>query len=116
MGENVNLNKQVYSKSQYSKIIDTEFKQLGVKSTQQQLNETPTVQDFFQLYNDLFYDIPEMGSNNSHEYLIVKSSEYINFEPNNEEIEALQAEIAQLRMDLFDEQKKVIELQIKTNI
>ena len=71
MGENVNLNKQVYSKSQYSKIIDTEFKQLGVKSIQQQLNETPTVQDFFQLYNDLFYDIPEMGSNNSHEYLIV---------------------------------------------
>ena len=116
MGENVNLNKQVYSKSQYSKIIDTEFKQLGVKSIQQQLNETPTVQDFFQLYNDLFYDIPETGLNNSHEYLIVKSSEYINFEPNNEEIEALQAEIAQLRMDLLDEQKKVIELQIKTNI
>ena len=53
---------------------------------------------------------------NSHEYLIIKSSEYINFEPNNEEIEALQAEIAQLRMDLLDEQKKVIELQIKTNI
>jgi hypothetical protein len=41
------------------------------------------------MYNDLFYDIPELGDINSHEYLIKKSSEYINFEANQEEIDRL---------------------------
>ena len=116
MGENVKLNKQVYNKGQYSKVINTDFTQLGVKSVQQQINETPNIEDFFNLYNTLFYDIPETGIINSHEYLITKSSEYINFEPNNEEIEALQAEISQLRIDLLEEQKKVIELKTSNNI
>jgi len=86
---------------------------LGVKTIQQQLDETPTVDYFFQLYNELFYDIPELGETNSHEYIITKSSEYINFQQNLEEIEALQAEIASLRTELLEEQKKVIELQTK---
>ncbi len=42
---------------------------------------------------------------------IKKSSEYIDFEANQEEIAALQAEIAQLRTDLLDAQKQVVELQ-----
>jgi hypothetical protein len=94
-------------------MIDTSFKQLGVKTIQQQLDETPTVDYFFQLYNELFYDIPELGETNSHEYIITKSSEYIDFQQNLEEIEALQAEIASLRTELLEEQKKVIELQTK---
>ncbi len=114
MSEQVNFNKQVYNKGQYEKIIDTTFKQLGVQSIQQQLEQQPTVDDFFVMYNNLFYDIPELGTANSHEYLIKKSSEYIDFKPNNEEILALQAEIAQLRTELLDTQKQVIELQTGT--
>ena len=113
MSNKIVLNKTVYNKDVYNKMIDTSFKQLGVKTIQQQLDETPTVDYFFQLYNELFYDIPELGETNSHEYLITKSSEYINFQQNLEEIEALQAEIASLRTELLEEQKKVIELQTK---
>jgi len=116
MSEIVNLNKKVYNKNTYEKVIDTSFKQLGVKTIQQQIAAQPTSNDFFSLYNDLFYDIPELGEVNSHEYLIKKSSEYINFEPNNEEIIALQAEIAQLRIDLLESQKQVIALQTGTTI
>jgi hypothetical protein len=68
------------------------------------------------MYNDLFYDIPEMGDINSHEYLINKSSEYINFIPNQDEIVALQNEIAQLRIELLDAQRQVIELQTTPTI
>jgi hypothetical protein len=68
------------------------------------------------MYNDLFYDIPEFGAVNSHEYLIKKSSEYINFEANQEEITALQAEISQLRIELLDTQKQNIGLQTGTII
>ena len=113
MSNKIVLNKTVYNKDVYTKMIDTSFKQLGVKTIQQQLDETPTVDYFFQLYNELFYDIPELGETNSHEYLITKSSEYIDFQQNLEEIEALQAEIASLRTEILEEQKKVIELQTK---
>jgi hypothetical protein len=116
MSENVNLNKQVYDKRQYTKVIDTSFKQLGVQTIQQQINDQPTLDDFFNMYNELFYDIPETGEVNSHEFLIKKSSEYIGFEANQEEIIALQAEIAQLRTDLLDSQKQVIALQTGTTL
>ena len=113
MSENVKFAKQVYNKGYYTKVIDTSFKQLGVQTVQQQIESRPTVEAFFEMYNDLFYDIPETGIN-SHEYLITKSSAYINFQPDLEEINALQAEIAQLRIDLLESQKQVIELQTKT--
>jgi hypothetical protein len=116
MNENVNFNKQVYNKGQYSKVIDTSFKQLGVVSIQDQIAAQPNVNDFFAMYNDLFYNIPELGETNSHEYLIKTSSDYIGFEANQEEIIALQAEIAQLRTDLLASQKQVIELQTGTTL
>ncbi len=111
MSENIKLNKQVYNKNDYQKIIDTSFKQLGVQTIQQQLAQQPTVNEFFLMYNDLFYDIPETGDANSHEYLIKKSSEYILYDPNEEEILALQNEIAQLRTELLDTQKQLVDLQ-----
>jgi hypothetical protein len=112
MSENVNFQKPVYNKNQYTKVIDTSFTQLGVQTIQEQINTQPTTEEFFTMYNDLFYDIPELGETNSHEYLIKKSSEYIDFEANQEEIEALQNEIAQLRTELLDTQKQLIDLQI----
>ncbi len=114
MSENVSLNKQVYDKNQYTKVIDTSFKELGVQTIQQTLDAQPTTEEFFTMYNDLFYDIPELGEINSHEFLIKKSSEYIGFEANQDEILALQDEIAQLRIDLLDAQKQIIELQTGT--
>ena len=69
----------------------------------------PTVQEFFDMYNTLFYQINELGETNSHEFLIKTSSEYIGFEENNELIEALQNEIAQLREDLLNTQQQLVE-------
>ena len=116
MSENVNFQKQVYNKGDYSKIINTSFTQLGVQTIQEQIDQQPTVNDFFSMYNELFYQIPELGATNSHEYLIKKSSEYISFDANQDEIIALQNEIAQLRTDLLDAQKQVIELQTGTTL
>jgi hypothetical protein len=116
MSESVNFQKQVFNKGQYTKVIDTSFKELGVQSIQEQLVTQPNVNEFFVLYNDLFYDIPELGETNSHEYLIKTSSNYINFQANQEEIAALQAEIAQLRIDLLDAQKQIIQLQTGTTL
>jgi hypothetical protein len=89
---------------------------LGVQTIQEQIVVQPTTEEFFTMYNDLFYDIPELGIVNSHEYLIKTSSEYINFESNQEEILALQAEIAQLRTELLDTQRQLFELQTGTTL
>jgi cell fate (sporulation/competence/biofilm development) regulator YlbF (YheA/YmcA/DUF963 family) len=100
-----------YSKNEVDQTLDTSFNQLGVKTLPQQIEEQPTVEEFFNLYNDLFYIIPELGATNSHEFLVQKSGEYINFDPNQDEIIALQNEISQLREELLSTQKQIIELQ-----
>jgi len=116
MSENINLQKQVFNKGVYSRVINTDFLELGVTSVQQQIETQPTVEDFFTLYNELFYDIPELGVINSHEYLIKKSSEYINYAPNQDEIDALQTEISQLRIELLDTQRQLLEAQTGTTL
>ena len=107
MARNINLNKTVFNKRDYEKTINTSFTQLGVQSVQQQIDQQPTVQEFFNLYNELFYEIPELGETNSHEYLIKTSTNYIGLEEQNEIIEALQKEISTLREELLETQKQI---------
>ena len=97
MEQKVDTKKKVFNKAQYPKTINTQFSQLGVTSINDSIAQTPTVEEFFSLYDELFYEIPALGTTNSHEYLVKTSGEYINFEENNEIIEALQQEITQLR-------------------
>ena len=114
MAQNVNFNREVYNKKTYQKTIDTSFTEIGVESIEQQINQQPTILDFFTAYNELFYEIPEFGEINSHEFLIATSTEYIGITSNSEEVEALQNEIAQLRTDLLEAQQELINL--STNI
>ena len=107
MAEDINLNKEVFNKRAYLKTIDTSFKELGVPTIQEQITAQPSVQEFFDLYNTLFYNINELGPTNSHEFLIKTSQEYIGFEEENEIIELLQAEIATLRTELLNAQKQL---------
>lgn len=107
MAENINFNKAVYKKRNYQKVIDTSFKELGVKTIQEQIDDQPTVQEFFNMYNTLFYEINELGPTNSHEYLIKTSQAYIGAEQENEIIELLQAEIGNLREQLLESQQQL---------
>lgn len=104
MAERLDLIKDIYNKAEYIKTINTSFNELGATSITEDQEIQPTVEEFFGLYNSLFYDIPALGETNSHQYLIRTSGEYINFDEVNDEIQALQAEIAQLRSDLLTAQ------------
>ena len=108
-------NKSNYTRTSFESVIDTSFKELGVKPISEE-KETPTVSDFFRMYNELFYDIPESSPINSHLYLIEKSANYIGFEQNQEEIDALREEIAQLRTELLNTQKELITVQTNSPI
>ena len=99
--EQVNLNKTVYVKNQYEKVIDTSFTQLvNVTSSLSSSLPTITLDQFFQYYQDLFYQIPKFGETNSHEYLVKTSGEYIGITtPTSETIQALIDEINTLRQE-----------------
>tara|TARA_B100000963_G_scaffold341469_1_gene341186 strand:+ start:2148 stop:3041 length:894 start_codon:yes stop_codon:yes gene_type:complete len=110
MARDVRLNKEVFNKRIYQKTIDTTFKELGVKTIQEQIDEQPTVQEFFDMYTELFYQINERGPDNSHEYLVKTSGEYISFEDKDELVEALQKEIATLRKELLQAQQDLADV------
>lgn len=109
MEKKVDTKKNVFNKLEYSKTIDTSFKEFGVTTVSQDIANQSTVSDFFNLYNELFYDIQPNGETNSHEYLVQQSGEYINYNQNLEEIQALQDEIASLREELLNSQIQLAE-------
>ena len=110
MTKRLDLVKEVFNKAEYVKTIDTSFNEFGNVTITEELQTQPTVEEFFGLYNSLFYDIPALGETNSHQYLVKTSGEYINFNEVNDEIQALQAEIAQLRSDLLNAQMENIRI------
>ena len=107
--ERIDLIKKVYSKTEYPKIIDTKFRLLGNISLPEQLDDTFTVEEFFEQYNDLFYEIPAFGDTNSHQFLIESSAQYINYDQDSKLINSLQDEITQLRKDLLQAQIEKVE-------
>ncbi len=109
--ENIDLKKEVFNKTQYEQVIDTNFSQLGVPSVSASAEDTISVEEFFSNYNAIFYDIPPNGDTNSHQFLVEQSGQYINFDDLSAEIIALQEEIAGLRKELLAEQIKVLELE-----
>ena len=110
METKVNLNKEVFAKLQYEQVIDTSFSQLVPPSESVAVDQLPTVEEFFQDYDALFFQIPKTGTTNSHEYLIQQSSEYIGYVPQNEEITALTEEITSLRTQLLESRQQLADL------
>ena len=107
--EQVNLNKNVFLKDQYEKVIDTSFTQLvQPAATSSVVNPAVAVAEFFTSYQTLFFEIPKFGDINSHEYLIKTSQEYAGDFNNDETIQALIEEITQLRQENLDLQEQVI--------
>lgn len=112
--DKINLNKKVYSKNQYEKVIDTKFSQLAISPSEITTTEpTISVEEFFQNYTQLFFQIPKLGETNSHEYLIKTSSEYINIDLINNDIQALIDEINILRQQNLELNQQIIDLQSK---
>ena len=105
------LSKEVFSKSQYQNTIDTNFNQLITPQNEIAGDVLPTVNQFFDYYNQLFFDIPKFVETNYHTYLIKTSQEYIGQSLVNEEIQALTAEITNLRQQLLDVTQQAIQSQ-----
>ncbi len=94
----VRIQRDLYKKDSYQTAFDTEFETYALPV--EEVN-TDTVEELFRLYDKLYYSVPIEGEDNSHEYILRRSSEIATFDKTSEEIQPLLDEIAQLRAVFF---------------
>ena len=109
----VTLTKTNFGRTSYTQTINTEFTQLVPPSPVTVEDNLPTVNDFFNDYNALFFQIPKTGDN-SHTTLIESSTEYIGYNPQSQELQALQQEITFLREQLLTQRQQLESLSQNT--
>jgi hypothetical protein len=108
----ISLNKDVFNKGDFEKLVDRKFKQLI--NNKNNLEEEFTIDEFFQLYEELFTQIPRDGDLNSHKYILNKETEYLGVTINDRSnIQALLQEITSLRNDLLEANKTLLNSTIK---
>ena len=102
------VQKTVFNKHSFGRVINTQFSQL-LNQTVEETN-TFTVDDFFQLYEDLFYQIPKEGDTNSHRYILQREADYLGVSISQDDIQALLNEITSLRQQVLESQTTINEL------
>ena len=110
MANDIQLQKTVFGKVDFSKVVDTSFKTFTQPIPEEDLD---TPEELFRLYDKLYYSIDLEGDTESHRYLVNKSSELLNFDATTEDIQPLLDEIAQLREENLALNQQVITLETK---
>ena len=103
------VQKTVFNKDTYGRVINTQFSQfLNQNAVEETLSFT--IDDFFQLYEDLFYQIPKEGDSNSHQYILQKEADYLGISISQDDVQALLDEITLLRQQVLETQQTVNDL------
>lgn len=110
MAETVRVIKEVFNKVEFEKTVDISFSTDTTEATTQ-TTDIPSITEFFNNYNTLFYNIPKEGVD-SHTTLIQRSQEYIGTQQTNDEIDALIQEINGLRQTVLEQQELIFNLTI----
>lgn len=92
-----------------SNILDRDFKEFG----QKKVEESRTVEQFFEDYDKLFFEIPIEGETGSHKYLVEQSSQLYELKDNLMDIQPLLDEITQLRSQSIQDQQTIVDLRLK---
>ena len=105
------IQRVVFGKQTFPKVIDITFRELTpiVFDT----SRFETIEYFFKLYDDLFYQITPTGPSNSHELLVTRSSDYIGIQARSSDLDALIEEINDLRRQNLQLNQQIIDLTTK---
>jgi hypothetical protein len=103
------IEKTVFNKDSYGKVINNQFSFLLNQQVDED-NPSFTLEDFFSLYEQLFFQIPKEGDTNSHRYILQKEADYLGVIVSEEDIQALLDEITSLRQQVLDTQSALSEL------
>jgi hypothetical protein len=101
------VQKTVFDKDSYNRVIDTQFSQL---ITPEDDALSFSIDDFFTLYDQVFYQIPRDGETNSHQYILQREADYLGISISQEDVQALLDEITSLRQQVLDTQTIINDL------
>ena len=110
MQQQVNLTKEVYGRNTYVRVVNTSFNELYIPVLAPATQTQITVEQFFDYYNQLFFEIPAMGEVNSHEYLVKRSTEYLGGSVISDNEKAYIDEINSLRQQLLESNQNYLSL------
>jgi hypothetical protein len=103
------VQKTVFNKDTYGRVVNTQFSQfLNQNAVEETLSFT--VDDFFQLYDELFYQIEKEGDINSHRYILQREADYLGVSISQDDIQALLNEITSLRQQVLEAQQTINDL------
>jgi len=111
MANNIEIKKTVFSTTEFNRVVNTAFETFTQPVPEE---DTDTPEELFRLYEKLYYVIDVEGEENSHQYLVKKSSELLTFDKVTEDIQPLLDEISQLREQLLLANQQIIDLE--TNV
>ena len=95
--ESIKVDKTILGKN--NSVLNTDFS-FFLKDT---IVPEFTLEDFFQLYEELFYQIPKEDEVESHRYILNKEAEYLGVQlADDVDIQALLNEITSLRQQLLE--------------
>jgi len=103
----INFNKVIYSLKEFRDKVDLGFNELSSNAP------TVNIQQFFDLYNEVFFDIPKEGEN-SHTTIVQTSLDYLDnyVSPLQAVIDARDLEIQSLNQQLLAIQTELTDIQI----
>lgn len=108
MAKKVEIKKTVFDRQSYRGVIDSKFKFF---KELEPVVDPDTVEELFRLYDKLYAVIPIEGEDNSHQYLVERSSELYKIDTQLESIQPLLDEVASLRGQLLENNRRILELE-----
>ena len=108
MANEIKIHKTVLKKDEFDKVVDSNFSTFV--DPEVEVNND-TVDEFFRLYNKLYYEIPIEGETKSHTYLLKESSKLVDLEKDLTDVQPLLDEITELRERLLVINQEKIEIQ-----
>lgn len=108
MAKKVEIKKTVLDKKQYKSTIDSKFKFF---KELEPVVDPDTIQELFRLYDKLYALIPIEGEEQSHQYLVERSSELYQIDTQLDSIQPLLDEVASLRGQLLENNRRILELE-----
>lgn len=104
----IKIQKTVFNATEFNRVVNRSFSTFTQPVAEE---DADTIENFFRLYEKLYFEIDVTGETDSHEYLVRKSSELLDFEKNTEDIQPLLDEIAQLRTELLQANQQILDLE-----
>lgn len=116
MPTNVEIKKTVFPKDSFDKRVNNSFSTY----TAEKPVADRTIEQFFQDYENLYFQIPPEGVSASHRYLVNKSTEVLtmeqetlNIQPLLDEVASLQEQLLASKLEYINAQQKIAELTLQ---